>query len=65
MKLLNPILKRLHSLVLLFVFVLSSCNGSDTKGVRKEEGVMKFETIAVDKNDPLFDLAPSAATLKF
>lgn len=26
---------------------------------------MEFETIAVDKNDPLFDLAPSAATLKF
>lgn len=42
---------------------LSSCNSD--KESTKNEGIIEFNTSAVDKNHPLSGLAPTTATLKF
>ncbi len=43
---------------------LWSCT-SETKTANKEEGIIDFDTQAVDKENPLYSLAPSSAILKF
>lgn len=46
------------------LFMLASC-GSAGKSGGKEEGIIEFETKAVDEKHPLSGLAPSSALLKF
>lgn len=43
--------------------LLASCGGGKAGG--KEEGIIEFETKAIDEKHPLSGLAPSSATLKF
>ncbi len=43
---------------------LFSCGG-DSKVGGKGEGIIEFDTKGVDPNHPLFNFAPSAATMKF
>ena len=43
--------------------VFNACGGSHQGG--KEEGVIEFETKALDEKHPLYNLAPTSATLKF
>jgi hypothetical protein len=52
-------------IVLAFSTLLLLCCESATKSDNKEEGVIDFETKAVDKNNPLYSYAPSSAVLKF
>jgi hypothetical protein len=51
-------------LVIHAALFLSFCVG-DQKAGGKDEGVIEFETKAVDNEHPLAGLAPSAATLKY
>lgn len=44
--------------------LMASCGGSGKMG-GSEEGIIEFETKAVDEKHPLSGLAPSSATLKF
>ncbi|HOZ88104.1 MAG TPA: hypothetical protein PL029_10110 [Bacteroidia bacterium] len=45
------------------LFCLSCSN--EVKTANKDEGVIDFDTKAVDVNNPLYSLAPSSAVLKF
>lgn len=45
------------------VIVFSSCGHLGKGG--NEEGVIEFDTKAIDEKHPLYNLAPTAATLKF
>jgi hypothetical protein len=58
-----PILTFFPVLLLSFVLLTTSCS-DDKKGAR-EEGVIEFDTKAVDETHPLYGFAPSSATLKF
>jgi len=49
-------------LVLLF-FHLPSCKSEDEAG--DEEGIIEFNTFALDETHPLYGFAPASATLKF
>ncbi|MDP3144965.1 MAG: hypothetical protein Q8T03_01410 [Bacteroidota bacterium] len=40
-----------------------SCESNKTSG--KEEGIIEFDTKAIDEQHPLYGLAPSSATLKY
>lgn len=51
-------------LLIQIALVFSFCNGKDKEG-GKEEGVIEFDTKAVDDKHPLSGLAPSSATLKY
>ena len=42
---------------------IASCKGEHKGG--NEEGIIEFDTEAMDKNHPLYGFAPSEATLKF
>lgn len=50
-------------MILAWVLVCSSCGGGGIGG--KEEGVIEFDTKAMDEKHPLYNLAPTSATLKF
>ncbi|MDO8999263.1 MAG: hypothetical protein Q7W45_05825 [Bacteroidota bacterium] len=45
------------------VFICMSCESNKTSG--KEEGIIEFDTKAIDEQHPLYGLAPSSATLKY
>jgi hypothetical protein len=47
-----------------FIFSLQSCSGEEKKG-GSEEGVIEFDSKAVDLTHPLSGLAPGSATLKY
>lgn len=46
------------------IISFSSCSGNLHQG-NKDEGVIDFDTKAVDQNNPLYSFAPSSAILKF
>lgn len=46
------------------IIFFASCNHNLQQG-NKDEGIIDFETKAVDQNNPLYSLAPSSAILKF
>jgi len=48
----------------LIVLFFSACNIAEKEG-GKEEGIIEFDTKAVDDKHPLAGLAPSSATLKY
>lgn len=58
----NPITGIVVALAMLIG--LGSCGGGGKAG-GKEEGIIEFDTKAVDEKHPLSGLAPSTATLKF
>jgi hypothetical protein len=45
--------------------ILSACGGGEKACTSKSEGVIEFDTKAVDENHPMASLAPSSATLKY
>lgn len=53
------------SLLMASIFMLSSCGGDGDKAGGKDEGIIEFETKAVDQTHPLSGLAPGSATLKY
>ncbi|MBL7932764.1 MAG: hypothetical protein JNL60_12720 [Bacteroidia bacterium] len=48
----------------LLAVVFTQC-GDDSKTGGKGEGIIEFDTKGVDPNHPLFNFAPSSATMKF
>lgn len=52
-------------LVAVALLFLNSCKGDGDKSGGKDEGVIEFETKAVDQTHPLSGLAPGSATLKY
>lgn len=48
----------------IFIFSLQSCSGEEKKG-GSEEGVIEFDSKAVDQTHPLSGLAPGSAVLKY
>jgi hypothetical protein len=61
----KPILKYSYFTGLLFLFCLNYSCDSDKISGAKEEGIIEFDTKAVDEKHPLYGFAPSSATLKF
>lgn len=55
----------IRTFLLVYVITFFSFCGGDQKSGGKDEGVIEFETKAVDNQHPLAGLAPSAATLKY
>jgi len=55
----------LRTLVVTQCLLLFTACGPGGKAGGKEEGIIEFETKAVDEKHPLSGLAPSSATLKF
>lgn len=47
-----------------FIFSLQSCSGEEKKG-GSEEGIIEFDSKAVDQTHPLSGLAPGSAVLKY
>ena len=45
------------------ILLCTSCSSDKTGG--KEEGIIEFDTKAIDEQHPLYGLAPSSATLKY
>lgn len=58
-----PLITRIVLIIHLALF-FSFCGGKDKEG-GKEEGIIEFDTKAVDEKHPLSGLAPSTATLKY
>lgn len=54
-------------IVLAAVGILITLNGCDQSNKRggDEEGIIEFDSEAIDKKHPLYELAPGSATLKF
>lgn len=46
------------------MFLFTACDADKKSGAR-EEGMIEFDTRAVDESHPLYGFAPSSATLKF
>jgi hypothetical protein len=55
---------RLALPLMLLAFLFVSC-GNHEKTSMQEEGIIEFDTKAVDESHPLYGFAPSTATLKF
>ncbi len=52
--------------ILVIAFALGVCSScSSDKSGGSEEGIIEFDTKAIDEQHPLYGLAPSSATLKF
>jgi GLPGLI family protein len=54
------------SLICLILFPIEwGCRGGSSKGKAISEGVIEFEAVAIDPNNPMADLAPSKMVEKF
>lgn len=58
-------MRTLFNILLLVQALIFTCCGQPKTTENKEEGVIDFDTRAVDKENPLYGLAPSSAVLKF
>jgi len=65
LRLIKSIINTLSILVVVFVAGLFAACGPKEKASENEEGIIEFETRAVDESHPLYGFAPSAAVLKF